>query len=206
MEEVINLVENAFKETHKDYNDVFKKFYPAQGSNGFTERNQTFFFTKNLLAEAKGQAICWQEMPFGNKGEHFDTLIHISNHDSVIYIEAKRFRGGVIKNQDNSLVKDVKRLCNEGKAIKFREELQSKLGFKNEYILAIADIWARPDGKGGFKHKDIHNWNDINWLSGLFGLDNAKIAYSNTTLHSKLDLKVPETKQQYNLLMALIKL
>lgn len=91
--EIDELVNKVFKKMNEDYNNVFTCYYPASGSNGFTERNQTFFFTKNLLSIEKS-AMCWQEVPFGNNGEHIDTMIYLPDIKSVIYIEAKRLKNG----------------------------------------------------------------------------------------------------------------
>ena len=68
------IIKTVFDNTVKSYERFLKDYYPAHGSNGFTERNLTFNFSHNYLLE-NPNAIIWQEVPLSEGREHFDTLI-----------------------------------------------------------------------------------------------------------------------------------
>ncbi len=148
-------IKTAFENAKADYIKVFQKFYPAHESNGFTERNQTFFFTHNYLTNNK-DAICWQEVPFHEK-QHVDTVIIDDN--SIIYIESKRIKSrnkiGSIDNPiKGSIANDISRLLDNSNRKKILNGLKGgKSGYK-EYILFLVDVWA----EGDFKNSTINNW------------------------------------------------
>ncbi|MDD2797750.1 MAG: hypothetical protein PHV20_04075 [Bacteroidales bacterium] len=147
-------VEEAFKGKRIDYERVFQNIYPAHGRNGFTERNQTFFFTHNYL-KLRPEAICWQEVPFGKK-EHIDTLIIDGN--SVIYIEAKRISGNP---KEKEIADDLGRLLIHS----YRQEITKGLCCeKDEYILYITDIWD----EGKYKKNVINKWVENYFLEVIY--------------------------------------
>lgn len=206
---IVIKVSEAFKAMHRDYDNVFKMFYPSQNSNGFTERNQTFFFTKNFLSINK-TAICWQEVPFGINGEHIDTVIYLPESKSIIYVEAKR-----LKNGENGL--DSTKLFLENDVIRLKDELgvtrNSIIGrFSkdekplNEYILILSDIWE----KEGSKHtanfsKD--KWCNSHWVSESLKLNELYIDSTPESLSDDwMGTHYLNTKERYHLLIGLWKI
>jgi hypothetical protein len=199
------LVSKAFEAMHKDYDNVFKIFYPASGSNGFTERNQTFFFTKNLMS-IEHSAICWQEVPFGKKGEHIDTMIYLPESKSVIYIEAKRLKKGKngLGNSMSAIEKDVSRLIDELKVTRgpIIERFKGEKP-KNEYILILADIWEK-DGKGTSKFSE-DKWCKANWLTQAFNLKELHLSATTTELKTDSWSSL-SSKEKYHLMIGMWKI
>jgi len=208
---IIKHVSDAFKAMHKDYDNVFKIFYPASGSNGFTERNQTFFFTKNFLSiehplSIENSAICWHEVPFGKEGEHIDTLIYLPESQSVIYIEAKRLKNGKsgLNKSMLAIKDDVKRLIDElnitrGPILKrFKDEKPI-----NEYILILADIWEK-DGKVTFEFSE-DKWCKKNWLTEAFNLKELCLCATTNKLNTD-NWRSLSSKEKYHLLLGMWKL
>ena len=52
------IIDNVFITTVKSYEKILGRYYPAHGSNGFTERNLTFNFSRNYLLENNNAIIC----------------------------------------------------------------------------------------------------------------------------------------------------
>ena len=77
------IIKEVFDKMVKEYQRFLKLYYPAHGSNGFTERNLTFNFCHQYLNYHKNQntkdIIVWQEIPTANpecskRNNHFDSL------------------------------------------------------------------------------------------------------------------------------------
>ncbi len=90
--ETTKIISTVFEKMCNSYENIFEQYYPSHGSNGFTERNLTFYFSHNYLS-INCNSIIWQEVPIDNK-KHFDTLIidNDNNNKSIIIIEAKRLQ------------------------------------------------------------------------------------------------------------------
>jgi len=203
---IVITVSEAFQAMHKDYDSVFKMFYPSQNSNGFTERNQTFFFTKNFLSINK-TAICWQEVPFGKNGEHIDTVIYLPESKSIIYVEAKRLKNGEngLESTKLFLENDVKRLKDElgvtrnpiiERFIKDEKPL-------NEYILVLADIWEK-EGKVTAKFSE-EKWCKSNWVSESLNLNELYVDSTPESLSNDW-MEFLSSKERYHLLIGLWKI
>lgn len=125
-------IENVFLATVKSYEKVLGGYYPAHGSNGFTEKNLTFNFSHNYLLENQ-DAIIWQESPL-EKGKHFDTLIIDDKKKAIVVVEAKRLQN---EKKSESIYNDFRRINNHFKEINLHGE---KLSY-TKYGLLLIDVW-----------------------------------------------------------------
>lgn len=126
------IIDNVFISTIKSYEKILSRYYPAHGSNGFTERNLTFNFSHNYLLENQ-DAIIWQESPLDN-GKHFDTLIIDENKKAIIVVEAKRLQN---EKKTESIFNDFRRINNHFEEINLHGD---KLSY-NKYGLLLIDVW-----------------------------------------------------------------
>lgn len=129
MKEIIN---NVFETTVKSYEKILSGYYPAHGSNGFTERNLTFNFSHNYLLENQ-DAIIWQESPLKD-GKHFDTLIIDEEKRAIIVVEAKRLQN---EKKTESIYNDFRRINNHFEEINLPSD---KLSY-SKYGLLLIDVW-----------------------------------------------------------------
>ena len=129
-----NIIKTVFDNTVKSYERFLTDYYPAHGSNGFTERNLTFNISHNYLLKSPN-AIIWQEVPLGNR-EHIDTLIIDNENKSVFLVEAKRL-GTEAKH--NSIREDLNRITERYADAQGIEE-RIKNGY-SLYALLLVDIW-----------------------------------------------------------------
>jgi len=134
--ETTKIISTVFEKMCNSYENIFEQYYPSHGSNGFTERNLTFYFSHNYLS-INCNSIIWQEVPIDNK-KHFDTLIidNDNNNKSIIIIEAKRLQS---TDKFNEIEADYKKIIeNWCQVNKISEE-----PFKayKKYVLLLADIW-----------------------------------------------------------------
>lgn len=198
---LIKSVSEAFLLMNIDFDRVFQNFYPSKNSNGFTERNQTFYFAKNIMQLEKS-AICWQEVPFGGIREHIDTVIYIPDYKAVIYIEAKRIKS---KKSIALIKKDVSRLGNAQEDITRRfKELEDCV---NRYAIILSDVWVNPQSR--FKSDFISKWkkND-EMLFGECGIINSDLLLKVTPddISEKWKAKqMLNTNEGYHLLLAMWK-
>ena len=139
------LIKTVFDKTVESYERFLGRYYPAHGSNGFTERNLTFNFSHNYLCK-NADAFIWQEVPLGDR-EHFDTLIIDDQHKSIFCVEAKRL--GTEAKQD-SILADLKRI------FRFSEEMRKKIDESYAvYAVLLVDIWIPK--KNGEKKQNLLN-------------------------------------------------
>ncbi len=142
-----NIIKEVFDKMVKEYQRFLRLYYPAHGSNGFTERNLTFNFCHQYLNYHKNQntkdIIVWQEIPTANpecskRNNHFDSLIiaknKIENNGSIFYIESKRIRN---TSRHNSLKADLTKIQNSYKFIPDYESFQTY----DKFAILLADIW-----------------------------------------------------------------
>jgi len=139
--EANQIVQEVFINMGKMYESIFKTYYPSHGSNGFTERNLTFYFSHFYLKNANNLSdiIIWQEVPILG-GEHFDTLIIDSINKIIFIIEAKRLQNEM---KGRSIDEDFKRILSRFK------EIANIDNFPNysKYALLLADIWIPESNK-----------------------------------------------------------
>ena len=132
------MIEDAFDKMYLKYYQLLKSFYPAQGSTGFTERNQTHNFVNSLISTLNDKdTINWFELPWKEKEQHIDAMVYSPEYKSIFYIEAKRLS---ITRKKESIVEDIKRVVDT----KDRESLLSKYklpNVTNEYMIALCDVW-----------------------------------------------------------------
>ena len=163
--EAQQIVQEVFYNMSKMYESIFTSYYPSHGSNGFTERNITFYFSHFYLKNAKklSDIIIWQEVPIQG-GEHFDTLIIDTLNEMIFIIEAKRLQN---EEKFKSIKADFTRIndC-------FKENGTEKKGIKiptvyskyDKYAILLTDIWV-PENNNKIK-KDIRD-NFIDFKSEL---------------------------------------
>lgn len=149
METTKDFIKDVFNGMVKRYEVILKKYYPAFGSNGFTERNLTFNFCNSYLelsSDYKDDVIIWQEVPIKipdtkKSNNHIDSLIIDNERKLLIFIEAKRIRN---ERTYQSLEDDIKRI---------KDNYQNIPGIDNDTILKkygvfLTDIWTPKVKKG----------------------------------------------------------
>ena len=132
---VQQIVQEVFQNMGKMYESIFQSYYPSHKSNGFTERNLTFYFSHYYLKNANNLSdiIIWQEVPIDG-GEHFDTLIIDSANKKIFIIEAKRLQNDKKrKSIENDLIRILQRFNEISDITKF-------IGYQ-KFALLLADIW-----------------------------------------------------------------
>jgi hypothetical protein len=174
------LIKTVFNKTVASYERFLGRYYPAHGSNGFTERNLTFNFSHNYLIK-NDNAFVWQEVPLGDR-EHFDTLIIDDEHKSILCIEAKRLG---TEAKQISIEADLKRirLCAE----EIREKIDKNYAV---YALLLVDIWIpRENEENGVKGKKKRNM-----LDAFKKMGNVE-TYISSSIQDKKPLSKKETYQ-----------
>jgi hypothetical protein len=133
----------------EDYKKVFASYYPSHGRTGFTERNLTFYYCKNLLdalrqtePEGSERSFAWMEAPL-EKGEHIDAVVFSPSRDSVFFIEAKRMSNPRQKIEE--IESDIERLLKPDN----RNHIADDKRWTNQYILYLADVWLESNEKCG---------------------------------------------------------
>jgi hypothetical protein len=177
------IIENVFLATVKSYEKILCEYYPAHGSNGFTERNLTFNFSHNYLIENQ-DAIIWQESPL-EKGKHFDTLIIDDKKKVIIVIEAKRLQN---EKKSESIYNDFRRINDHIKEITLHGE---KLSY-TKYGLLLVDVWISKKKGAADKRARL--------LKTLFSDDRY-----NDIQHKELEVKIDSFKclESYHLVYKL---
>lgn len=152
------VVQEVFYNMSKMYESIFTSYYPSHGSNGFTERNLTFYFSHFYLKNAKklSDIIIWQEVPILG-GEHFDTMIIDTVNEMIFIIEAKRLQN---KGKFESIKDDFEKIIQKNNQIKIPHEFT----LFDKYAILLTDIWV-PENNNKIK-KDIRD-NFIDFKSEL---------------------------------------
>ncbi|MDX9697498.1 MAG: hypothetical protein RBT49_17030 [Bacteroidales bacterium] len=152
------VVQEVFYNMSKMYESIFTSYYPSHGSNGFTERNLTFYFSHFYLKNANNLSdiIIWQEVPIQG-GEHFDTLIIDTVNEMFFIIEAKRLQN---KGKFESIKDDFEKIIQKNNQIKIPHEFT----LFDKYAILLTDIWV-PENNNKIK-KDIRD-NFIDFKSEL---------------------------------------
>ena len=218
MEIIIEKVGQAFSDSYKEYERIFKDLKDLEGSEGFKpwaneerlsihETNQVANF---LVAYKKSNENCitWHELsvPYKdetgkNKTNHVDGFIIDGN--KVIFIEAKRFSR--VNNKQQELCEDLENIVDimsKDSLTRFRERLPS-LPEENDYAfycLLLADYWMYRNMKTKTPLPYPINWDKIvrNYVSKVNGVE--LLSYSSTE-----DL-IANMDNDYHLAYALFKL
>lgn len=195
--EAQQIVQEVFNNMGKMYESIFQSYYPSHKSNGFTERNLTFYFSHFYLKNALNLSdiIIWQEVPL-KEGGHFDTLIVDTENRLIFIIEAKRLQND---GKLQSIEKDLNRILdcfkdfNEGKSI---INIPKKYSEFKKHAILLTDIWipinsemkktlqkdfthfstenyiAKPLGKGIKKVNNIKKYSEEKYflMYNLFGV------------------------------------
>ncbi|OHE09662.1 MAG: hypothetical protein A2513_10090 [Sulfurimonas sp. RIFOXYD12_FULL_33_39] len=162
------VLETSFYTMCKKYNLMLKDFYPARGSTGFTESNQVHIYVNSLVKELNDDFIIeWLEFPWVDKKQHIDAMVYSPKHKTIFYIEAKRFSH---QSKKQSLARDINRLINDDKS--FIKEYNIK-DIKNQYIIALSDIWLETTWKKNIKKWWQNNCEDSfeNLLKNAYAVD-----------------------------------
>lgn len=167
-DKVFSHYDDVIKQYPQNYAEIFEILYPALGSNGFTERNQSVNFasTYKTIAKTNGEyCVTWFELPF-DKNNHYDAVIINSTTKEILVIEAKRIN----KNTDG-IRGDIKRI------MRFPEVLAADGGARLSrsedykiYGVVLADVW---DGSAreNIKNKTKESFRECNFLSDEFEKD-----------------------------------
>jgi len=162
------IIRKSFDKMISTYECTLNKFYPARGCNGFTEVNQTHTYINALIHSLDDEnAVSWLEFPWVLKKQHIDGIVYSPKHNSVFYIEAKRFSH---KKKKKEIIRDIERLYCPNK--EFIAEC-GIINFDREFVIALSDVWLETKWK-----KSIPEWwcgidstpNQVkNWESELRG-------------------------------------
>lgn len=160
MKDIKSIIDETFSAMCKEYDEVFKIFYPAQGSAGFNEANQVQKFMFHYKQTCPS-SIVWTELSIGEKKDGFgrlDGVIIDIDNDALIIIEAKRF------NQPKKLdwsVDDIKRAAELDNAIFHLKDIPLP---SHRYTLVLGDIWAE-GSETDRRRQWIKQWVNNNPLS-----------------------------------------
>ena len=145
------------------YEGIFRTYYPAYNSTGFTERNLTNNIIIGLEKSLGNRTFSWFELPTGDtKSGHIDAIAWNQELDFFACIEAKRFSNP--KPKIASLLTDLRRIAKEETylAVKISHSIQ-------KYVILLADVWTETKEKKGV----FQNWGGSflrdHWKSPLEG-------------------------------------
>jgi hypothetical protein len=151
MEEILTA---AFDETARRYAKIFKGYYPAHGSTGFTERNLTNNFVSSL-EKVHENCIPWFEAPIDvvNK-KHIDAVVFAPDLKSSVMIESKRFNNPNAKMKE--IFGDLDRIRNESNQATIEKGIK---GFEisKKYGVLLADVWIETK----LKKQIFEDWDPI---------------------------------------------
>lgn len=140
-------MDKCFEAYHNRYKIMLEKYYPAHGSTGFTERNQSTNFAE-AIKTIYPSSFTWYEAPIGERSrEHIDAVVFLPEINSIVLIESKRF-----SNPDQklySMLKDILRLCDKQTAESICKGLEGnykKCG-ENIFGVILADVWQETKKK-----------------------------------------------------------
>lgn len=169
MKDIKSIIDETFSAMCKEYDEVFKEFYPGLKSAGFNESNlvQKFMFHYKIKSP---NTITWSELSMNYVDDstsklklgRVDGVIIDYENDFFIIIEAKRFNH---KRKIEWSVADVNR------SIRIEDNTQYTLPH-HCYTLVLGDIWA--EGSATDRRRQwINQWVDNNPLSTHKELDPA---------------------------------
>ena len=139
---MINL-EKEFEEYKGRYQSIFSMMYPARGSGGFTERNQTCNFCTAYLTINPSSTV-WYEFPFG-KGKHYDAVIVDEGNKRILVVEAKRITNGNVDAKKKSINEDIDRIQKAASDWEDRFQAIVDADVCDFYGVILADVWKEKD-------------------------------------------------------------
>ena len=202
-------INKVFNKYFEIYTRIFEEFYPAEGSNGFTEQNQSVNLSK-AFESIYPDSFSWFELPM--KREHIDVIIVNPSKKEIFIIEAKRF--SLLKKKIKSIAFDIIRTSKAKDFEIFNKDSNGKR-FKDYtfYGLVLADIWTETAnkikvfenwGKGFFsKTKEISVLEDFEYEDIEKILDKAEWSYKDFINAPNISGCI---KENYKLLMLLWKI
>lgn len=167
MKDIQSIIDETFSAMCKEYDEIFKEFYPGLESAGFNESNlvQKFMFHYKIK---NPNTITWSELSMKYLDDsklklgRLDGIIIDYENDFFIIIEAKRFNQ---KRKIEWSIEDVNR------SIRIEDNDHYTLPL-HCYTLVLGDIWA--EGSETDRRKQwIKMWVDNNPLSTHKKLDPA---------------------------------
>lgn len=206
-------ISEVYSELLDNYKKIFddSKYLPTKktGSsiliNGFTERNLTFHFCHQYLAQSK-KSLVWQEVPIWKENrQHIDSIIIDNDLKTVYYIEAKRFYG---INHFEKLLDDLKRLVKENDNIPLPCNCNS-FDYKRIIVL-LADVFYHDEKSLYYKDKKncydkFFNGEEIDSNDRYKGIKEqteqihfVRIAMDSKKNSKKNSLKIHKSKNPYN--------
>lgn len=203
-----DMLHSAFAGQVLDYKHLLSLYYPAHGSTGFTERNQTCAFVSNLLrclgkevSEEFLQPFVWYEAPILHG--RVDAVVFAPAQEAVFFIEAKRLNE---ESKKKELVGDAKRLLkseNRDPILKKWDWKKQGLPITKQYIVCLADVWVK-------KHQKSRTaWRQnvpTSWWEGQWNQDDTFVSklcrngWSKTESGQRIE-KLDFTKTEYYYLM-----
>jgi hypothetical protein len=135
-------MQKVIDEMEVRYCKILNKYYPAHGSNGFTERNLTVNFCAAFEKVSGDDIVVWYEAPVGKGKSHIDAFVIDSNKQELLLIEAKR-----LTNTDKKIVsvsKDIERITSDSNSKFLSHENLLKIDVKayKVYGIILVDIWT----------------------------------------------------------------
>ena len=130
----------------KNIADILTVLYPAEGGNGFTERNLSVNFASayKSIADAEGErCVVWYEFPFDGS-RHYDAVIINDTANEIIAIEAKRIKSNRKIDGIRDDIERIRQLPNKLGTRLYRE------GDYTIYGVILADVWST-------KHASLKN-------------------------------------------------
>lgn len=167
--EMISVIHSAFNMMKLEYEKIFTYLYPANGSSGFTEANQTMNFVHCLKTKLDDdETVAWFEFPWLDPSKRIDSLVYSPKYKTLFCIEAKRIWD---TNKQESIKNDIKRLekglnqqlledCFLNRNLApFNAPFNTKV--INIYFIALGDVWLETKKrKNSFNKKAVPLW----WL------------------------------------------
>jgi hypothetical protein len=131
---------------HNRYAKIFRNYYPAHGSTGFTERNLSVNFAEAMEAMYPS-TFAWFEVPFGDGySEHFDAAIFNMDTQEIFVVESKRF-----SNPADKLIEaasDISRIANEKNLDAIKSLIKNcDVNEFTFYAVILADVWLETGPK-----------------------------------------------------------
>ncbi|MEG1805313.1 MAG: hypothetical protein RR327_02855 [Clostridia bacterium] len=151
-------IEKVLDKYKNNYVKILKKYYPAQDSTGFTERNQSVNFVE-AYKELFPSSYAWYEAPLDDKTKHLDAVIFDDENERIIMIEAKRMSQPSAKTKE--CYNDIERLKNYKNYEKLIEKKEYK-EYKAIYGLVLVDLWC----EGTRKPKIFEMWEQGKYFEG----------------------------------------
>ena len=146
MNELQDKFANIFSQYQSIYKSIFRVLYPAKGSTGFTERNQSVNFSKAYEAYNPA-AKTWYEFQFGEKNNlHYDALIINPLSKEILLVESKRFSNPSKKLKE--VKSDITRINLSVKD--YLPDFTSRIDGFLDYTLygvILADVWTETKAK-----------------------------------------------------------